>query len=373
MALTNFAALTNEQKTIWSRDMWKQARDYSFLGKFLGSGPNAVIQRITELRKSEKGTRAVITLVHDLIEDGVAGDTTLEGREEALSQAEQVIRIDQLRHANRIRGRMADQKSIVNFREESRDVLAYWLADRIDQMAFLTLSGVAYSQTTGGAARSNASDLVNLEFAADVTAPSANRYFRWDVSTANTLQAGSTSAVAATDVPSYEMLVALKAKAKTQFLRGVKGTGGSELYHVFMHPNGIAKLMMDSNFLQNMRYAGTRGNDNPLFGGYGTAIMCNGMLIHEFRHVYNTLAATSGVNKWGASSDVDGQACLLLGAQALGFADIGDASWDEKTFDYGNSFGISTGKIFGFKKPVFKSIYSNTNEDFGVIRVDTAI
>lgn len=367
MALTNFSALTDEQKTVWSKDMWKQARDYSFLGKFLGSGPNAVIQRITELRKTEKGTRAVITLVHDLVEDGVAGDSTLEGREEALSSADQVIRIDQLRHANRIKGRMADQKSVVNFRNESRDVLAYWLADRIDQMAFLTLSGVAYTKTTGNATRSS-SELSALEFAADVTAPSTNRYFRWDASSG--LLAGSTQGDLATaDTPSYKMLVELKAKMKTQFIRGVKGEGGQEMYHVFMHPNGISKLMQDADFLANMRYAGARGTENPLFKGYGAAIMVNGLLIHEYRHVFNTLGHAT---KWGGGA-VDGQAVLCLGAQAMGFADIGDASWEEKDFDYGNSQGIATGKIFGFKKPVFRSIYSGTDEDFGVVRVDTAI
>lgn len=369
MALTNFAALTNEQKTIWARDMWKQARDYSFLGKFLGTGPNAVIQRITELKKSEKGTRAVITLVHDLVEDGVAGDTTLEGREEALSSSDQVIRIDQLRHANRNQGRMADQKSVVDFRTESRDVLAYWLADRIDQLAFLTLSGVTYDKKTNGASR--VSELVNLEYAADVTAPSANRYFNWDASV-NQLIAGNTATIEAGDTPSYKMLVAMKAKAKTQFIRGVKGTGGQEMYHVFMHPEGIRALMQDSDFLSNMRYAGARGESNPLFAGYGNALMVNGMLIHEFRHVFNTTGLAGG-SKWGAGGALEGQAVLMLGAQAMGFADIGDATWEEETFDYKNAFGISTGKIFGFKKPVFKSIYTGTNEDFGVVRVNTAI
>lgn len=367
MALTNFAALTNEQKTIWARDMWKQARDYSFVGKFLGSGPNAVIQRITELRKSEKGTRAVITLVHDLVEDGVAGDTTLEGREEALTQSDQVIRIDQLRHANRIQGRMADQKSVVNFRQESRDVLAYWLADRIDQLAFLTLSGVTYDKKTNGSDR--VSDLVNLEFAADVGAPTSNRYYNWDAS-ANQLIAGNTATVETGDTPSYKMLVAMKARAKTQFIRGIKGSGGQEVYHVFMHPEGMRALMQDGDFLQNMRYAGARGESNPLFSGYANSVMCNGMMIHEYRHVYNTSGTAT---KWGSNTNVEGQAVLMLGAQALAMADIGDATWEEEMFDYKNSVGISTGKIFGFLKPKFKSVYTGTVEDFGAVRINTAI
>ncbi len=90
-----------------------------------------------------------------------------------------VIRIDQLRHANRHEGKMADQKSVVEFRGNSRDVLAYWLADRIDQMAFSTLGGRSYAIRPNGSARIG-SDLPALEFAADVTAPSAKRMLRWD-------------------------------------------------------------------------------------------------------------------------------------------------------------------------------------------------
>lgn len=55
MALTNFAALTSEQKIVWSRDIAQDARDKSFLGQFMGTGSDSVIQRITELTKTEKG------------------------------------------------------------------------------------------------------------------------------------------------------------------------------------------------------------------------------------------------------------------------------------------------------------------------------
>src|SRR3546814_10965271 len=116
MALTNFALLTDEQKTVWSMDLWKHARNYAFVNKFLGKDSNSLIQHVTELKKSEKGARAVITLLADLEGDGVAGDRTLEGNEEAMKSYDQVIRIDQLRHANRPEGRMADQKSVVEFR-----------------------------------------------------------------------------------------------------------------------------------------------------------------------------------------------------------------------------------------------------------------
>ena len=212
MAVTNFAALTDEQKTVWSRELWKAARNNMFLNKFTGSGSNAMIQRITELTKSEKGTRAVITLVPDLTDDGQSGDDTLEGNEEEIVAFDQRINIDQLRNANRHKGRLADQKTVVNFREQSRDVLAYWLADRMDQLAFLTISGVAYTLKTNSAARTGTGALAGLEYASDVTAPSTNRARRWDATLG--LQAKATNAVEAGDTPTWAMLVELKAFAK---------------------------------------------------------------------------------------------------------------------------------------------------------------
>jgi len=55
MAQTNFAALTPKQKVVWSRDVWEAARDQMFIKKFIGTGDNAVIQRVTDLTKTEKG------------------------------------------------------------------------------------------------------------------------------------------------------------------------------------------------------------------------------------------------------------------------------------------------------------------------------
>lgn len=55
MAQTNFAALTSQQKIVWSRQVWQSARDQMFLKKFIGTGEDSVIQRITELTKTEKG------------------------------------------------------------------------------------------------------------------------------------------------------------------------------------------------------------------------------------------------------------------------------------------------------------------------------
>jgi N4-gp56 family major capsid protein len=366
MALTNFGLLTDEQKTIWSMDLWKQARNYSFVNQFLGKDSNSLIQHITELKKSEKGARAVITLLADLEGDGIAGDRTLEGNEEAMKSYDQVIRLDQLRHANRHEGRMADQKSIVEFRNNSRDVLAYWLADRIDQIAFLTLAGLAYSNPNSAIGTTRVgSDLTSLEYAADVVAPSAKRVTRWDATNGLVTSGAVTSDVIAGDTPTWQMFVDLKAYAKDNYIRGVKEKGGEETYHAFLSPSAMAKLKMEENYLLNVRHAQPRSDSNPLYTS--STVKIDGSYLHEFRHVPNNRLTASG-SQWGSGSDVEGCQVLFCGAQALGMADIGAPEWVEKGFDYENQQGISTGKICGFLKPQFTTQYSGgTVEDHGVI------
>ena len=380
MANTNFAALTSEQLTIWSRDFWRVARNMSFINQFAGSGPNAMVQKISELTKSEKGARAVITLLADMTGDGIIGDYTLEGNEETLRAYDIVVQLDQMRFANRLAGRLADQKSVVNFREHSRDALAYAMADRIDQVAFLTMSGIAYTNKNNGSTRpvlNTGQNLGDLAFGGDVTSPTTNRHRRWDAT--DGLSAGDVTAVVAADTISYQTMVALKAYAKDNYIRGIRGAGGDEVYHLFVTPQVMADLKLDSDFLANVRNAGVRGPSNELFAG-SSSLMVDGVMIHEFRHVFNTSGATSGASgnagsagyKWGANANIDGAACLFCGAQALAMADIGLPEIVEDSFDYGNQNGISIGKILGFKKPKFNSDINGSVEDFGVIRLDVA-
>lgn len=347
---------------------WKQARNLSFINKFLGKDANSLIQHITELKQTEKGARAVITLLTDMEGDGVVGDSTLEGNEEGLKSQDRVIRIDQMRNANRHEGRMADQKSIVNFRENSRDKLAYWLADRMDQLAFLTLAGRSYNQRTDGRTRVG-SRLPNLEFAADIKAPSSKRVGRWNNTSKSFVVGQGQSNIVGTagsqDYPAWELFVQLKAYAKENYVRGIM-EGGEETYHAFLSPMAMSRLKIDPTYLQNLRHAKTSGANEALFSG--STVKIDGIYLHEFRHVPNTRLATSGLNKWGSGLDVDGCQVLFCGAQALGMADIGNPEWVEKKFDYDNQPGISVSKILGFLKPQFESQYSGgTTEDHGVI------
>jgi hypothetical protein len=219
--LTNFSLLTTEQKTVWSKDLWKQARNLSFVNKFLGKGPNSLIQHITELKKSRKGR----TRCHHAA--GRPDGRRRRRRPHAGRQRrgdetfDQVIRIDQLRHANRHEGRMADQKSVVEFRGNSPR-RAGLLARRPYRPDGVPDPGrrVVRPSANNGVARVG-SDLQFLEFAADVAAPSTNRRLRWDSTRQALVAVGATANVTAVDTPSWELFVALKAYAKRRYIRGV--------------------------------------------------------------------------------------------------------------------------------------------------------
>lgn len=371
MANTNFALLEDDEKKVWSRQVWKQVREKMFITKFMGTSMESMIYRITELTKTERGAEAIVPLVPDLVEDGVTGDNVLKGNEEAMLTSQEKVEIDQLRHAVANTGRMADQRSVLQWRKLARDRLSFWLADRIDQMAFLTLAGVQYTQTNGNATRGG--NLPGLAFAPTADrAPSSERHMRV---TGKLLADGDTTAIEATDTLGYDVLVQLQALAKTRYLRGVRGNGGSEKYHLFLHPMALAKLKLDQDFKENARQAGVRGDSNTLWSG-GESYVVDGIMIHEFRHVFTTLQAAGG-SKWGAGGTVEGCRGLLCGAQALAIADLGAGYWDEEDEDYKNNSGIAFGKMFGMVKPRFKyakdTADTEIKQDYGVIALDMAI
>lgn len=364
MAQTDFSSLTNAQKKLWSTKVWREGRDQAFwfvngfMGRDTGDATKPV-HYVTELTKTERGDRCIMQIVLDLQNDGVVADNELEGNEEPLVNDDIEIKTDQLRHGVKSKGRMAEQKTVIRFREQAQDKLAFWLADTMDELGFLTASGVSYSLKTNGAARASTSQLPSLAFAADVVAPSTNRkYF---------VAGTSTATLTTSDKMSWNAIVDAGAKAKRKRIKPIR-IDGKSFYAIVMSPEQMRDLKKDSNYQANVGRAGIRGSDNPLFKGAVTVI--DGLILFESNKVYTTLGATT---KWGAGSNVDGAQALLLGAQALGFARIGEAAWEESdNTDYGNKQGIAYGRIIGFLKPVFTSTLDGTDEDFSIISIYSA-
>lgn len=373
MAVTDFGALTAAQKRVWAAKTWVAGRDQSFFfaNGFIGSGDedmNSVITRVTKLTETERGLECVMQLVLDLQGDGVVGDNELDGNEEAMVNDAQTIRIDQLRHGTKSKGEMAEQATVIRFREQSRNKLSFWLSDKLDELMFLTLSGVSYATTYNGATRVN-SQLPSLTFASDVVAPSANRVLYGGTAT-------STATLTTSNTMSWAGLVECNTLAIEKRLRPIRG-GGRNRYVVVIHPRQRRDLVLDPTYQTILRSAEPRNSKNPLFTGAIADI--DGLLIHVHNKVYNTSGLSSG-SKWGSGGTVDGAQALVMGAQAGGIATLGSMFWRESTLtDYGNRPGIGLGRKIGMLKPQFLSVYDDTvgtttptRQDFGVISFYTA-
>lgn len=364
MSFTNFAAQDIEHKIAWSRDVWREVLEKLFIKKFLGSSSNSMIQRVTELTKTESGDELIMSLVNRLVKDGGRGDDKREGLGESMKSSQFKLLIDLMFHSVEGEGKLSDQKSIIKFRDHGKTQLSDWLADRLDQIAFLVMSGVSLGQMCDGSARDTDSPFPNYTYADLVSAPSVNRSFNWD---GTALLPGDTTAVAATFLPKYKMIVDAIARGKTNHMPTLR-LGGKEYYNFIMHPLTLAQLKMDENFQRALTsVAAAKGLKSPWFTG--ATVTIDGAVIHEHNNTYNTGGAASG-SAWGADGLIDGTRTLMCGAQALAMADLGPPQWSEKVFEYDSKPGINVDKFVGFVKPKHYSTYTKTTEDFSIMAID---
>lgn len=366
--LTDFGALTAAQKKLWSEVTWIAGRDqqFWFASGMMSSGnsdDNKPIHLVTELTKDARGDRCVMQLVKELQGDGIVGDNELEGNEEALVNDEQEIVIDQIRHGVKNKGAMSDQRTVLRFRALARNKLSFWLADKLDEMTFLTAAGRAYTLKLDGSTRSGTSQLPTIAFAASVTAATANRVVHAGAAT-------SEGTITAADTMSWNFIVKVGALARWRRLKPVMMEGKS-CYAIVMTPQQARDLKTDPNYQTNVGRAASRGASNPLFKGAFADI--DGIYLYEHPKCFNTTGLAGG-SKWGAGGAIEGAQAMLLGAQALGFARIGDPKWAESdNKDYDNKAGIGYGRMIGLLKPQYDSIYDgNTVQDFSLLQLKTA-
>jgi N4-gp56 family major capsid protein len=364
MAVTNFGGLTAAQKKVWSRELWLAVRKNSFvLQKLAAANQNSPIQLIKELTRDERGDRCVIQLLADLQGDGVVGDNDREGREEAMQNYSQELVLDLISHGVKSKGKLSDQRTTINFREMGRDRLAYWLADRLDQLAMLTLSGISYTKMLTGEDRAD-SAFSDLAFAAQVTPPSSARGLMWDGSQ---LVPSNTAAMTPGCLPSYKAITEVVAYAKDNNLPPLR-MGGKEYYVQLVSPGYLAKLKQDQDFQRAVTNAYERSKENPWFTG--AVVTVDGLVFHETSRCFTNRNAANG-QRWGASGNIVGTRSVLMGAQALGMADLGAPEWAEKDFEYGSRQGINIDKFISFLKPRFYSSVNKSVQDFGVITLDS--
>jgi N4-gp56 family major capsid protein len=365
--------LNSEQIKYFQMKVWKALRTRSLADQLAAEDGSNVVHRVTELKKTTWGYEAKLTLVPDDTTFGVVGDNQLEDHEVGITQHQQTVTFDQFRKGHKNEGRMADRSSWVDFAQQASDQLSYWAVDMKNKLMMNTLAGIYYKYELDGSLRD--SHLPQLRFSEDVNAPSTNRHFRWDVDATNgdELKAGNTSAIVATDLPTWNMFVDMRTELPLMRVKPVRGEwgNGQDLYICLVHPRTMGWLKKDATFQNNWRLAMSRGDGHIMFKGAETYLV-DGILLISHRYVPTTQGAAATA-KWGAGGLVDGTRTLFLGAQALGMVEMDNPIWETQDADYKNRHSISLAIKFGFKKTVWPDQYSGTDEDFGVVAVDHAL
>jgi N4-gp56 family major capsid protein len=332
----------------WSKDLMKEALKKTHALQFMGTGSNSLIQIKTELDKAA-GDRVRFGLRMQLVGDGVSGDSTLEGNEEALATYSDNVFIDQLRHAVRSEGKMSEQRVPFSVRAEARDGLADWWANRIDTAFFNQLAGmstVADTKLTGSQA-ATAPDSDHTIYPASHTAES------------------SLSATNVFDLTLLDYAVEL-AKTAANPIRPVSMGKGMSYYVCFLHPYQVTDLRTNTSTgqwldIQKAAMSGGQITKSPIFTG--ALGVYNNVILHENTRV--PLSATAGTD----SSAI--RRAVFAGAQAGAVAfgrqsGKNTYSWREELFDYGNQLGVAAGSIWGLKKTTFNG------SDFASVVISTA-
>lgn len=330
----------------WTADVYKEALKRTYAMKFMGRSPNSLIQ-LREEAKSE-GDRIRTFLRLQLKGEGVEGDGTLEGNEEELSIYHDDVYINQLRHAVRSAGRMSEQRVPFSVREESRDGLADWWADRIDTGFFNQIAGNTNETRT---------KYTGMQAA---TAPTASRVITYTHSTTASLSAETANQFGLTAIDACVEL----AETDVVPIRPVS-IAGSQYYCMFVHNYQFTAMKQNAaavnwfNVQRAIVEGGGQWEDNPIFTG--AAGYYNKTLIHVSSRVPE---GVTGVRR-----------AIFCGAQSASIA-FGNAgtpektfSWVEELFDFQNKLGVSAGSIWGLKKMQYDYDADGTKEDFGTIVV----
>ena len=346
MATTSYGVNDAEAVKLWSKKLFRESLNNTTMAADIGSNSGSIIQQLDDTSKGA-GDRIRTILRMQLEGDGVQGDNTQEGSEEALITYTDDIFIDQLRHAVRSKGRMSEQRIPFGIRNEARIGLQDWWANRFDYAIINQLSGnTAQTDTryTGNQA---------------VTAMDSNHEFRPNSKTTD-------ATLSAADTMSITLIDSLVEKAETLSvpIRPVM-VGGQPHYCLYLHPSQVTSLRTSTNTgqwldIQKAAMQGGRIADNPIFTG--ALGVYNGVVLKK------NVRIPLGVN--GTATVANTRRAIFAGAQAASIAFGRDNSpnemtWVEELFDFQNQLGVSAGSVFGVKRNIYNG------ESFGSMTLST--
>lgn len=338
----------------WDSDFFVEYIRDSLFTRYMGTDENAIIQVKENLTK-QRGDKISVPLITRLTGDGVRGNGTLEGNEEALGNYNHDITVYPLRNGVAVT-EWDEQKTVIDLRDAGKVSLKNWIMDKGRDgviAALMSMGGKAYLASQ---AKSDSNyTAVASEAEKDTFLAANSDRFLFGSAKSNNAANDHSAALANVDSTNDKLTAAVvrlakrMAKVADPHIRPVKTMDGEEWFVLFCNSMCFRDLATDlaqTNRDGWLRFDGLNGESkNPLFRG-GDLIV-DGVICREVPE----LPSITGV---GASS-IDVGANLLCGAQALGWA------WAQRTKsrtnvqDYGFLNGVAISEIRGIEKLLYNS------------------
>jgi N4-gp56 family major capsid protein len=335
---------------LWAKNLTAAMREYLEIAPLMGEDENSVIHVKSETKKGT-GDKVTFGLRARLTGDGKTEGETAEGNGESLSIYSDSVTINELGHVvgSRSENTIDQQRVPFDLRNNCKDALADWWADRLSKSFF--------NQVCGYTAETN-TKYTGLNA---TVAPSSSRIIRAGTA------AGDNNLTSA-DIMTLDLIdqAVEMAKVGDNMVRPIK-INGQPKYICYLHPYQVTSLRTNSSSgqwldIQKAALSADNSSKNPIYtGALGEY---NGVILRSSQDV------TQGVNGTTAVSST--RRAVLLGAQAAacayGSADRGTPNkfrWNEELLDHKRKLEVSAWSIFGLKKTRFNSA------DFGTVVIST--
>ncbi|WP_375674711.1 N4-gp56 family major capsid protein [Bartonella sp. CL100XZDX] len=368
MATTHIGINDPHALKTWARILDAEVSKATPIAPLMGQDSNSIIQVKTETQKG-KGDCVTFSLRAQLSGRGVSEGETLEGNEEALQFLHDKLYINELYHGTRIanEGTIDNQRTLFNLREEAKNSLSDWYADRLSLMFFVHACGYTANRLRFEG------ELVDLDplfwgFNAPL-APSSKRIVRPEAKTKD--EELTEKAKHSFNLKLIDEAVQC-AKLANPKIRPVR-VNGESVYVLYLHPIQVTQLRTNTETgqwldIQKAAYTGSRSK-KPIFDG--SLGMYNGVILRESEHV------THGVKSTDSTAKKSVRRAVLLGAQSIVMAfgkSYGKTRYkiEEETFDYKREYGFGVHTIMGMKKTRFQMPgRAQGAQDFGTIVIPT--
>ena len=347
---------TNAQVQQWDNDYFVDYVNRNWFKKFEGTGSSSLIQIKEDLTTKPGGT-ITLHLVNKLVGTAKNHNETLEGQEEDLTLRTHDIAIREYSHAVRW-PKFQEQLTAIDLRGAHKDALMQWnmQLDRDLIIASLgDINGVAYASASE--AQKDAWLVDNADrvlFGAATSNNSSNDHSSSLANIDNTSDKLTPEAIA------LMKRLAKAASPKVRPMTAKSSIGDVDTYVLFVNSRAMRDLKNNSTYQQQLRDAGKRGWENPIFTG--ADLVVDNTPVYEIEDI----GVVTGV---GAGS-IDVAPVYLCGAQALGKAWAMRPTTVDDEFDYKRKHGLAIKQWYKVEKMRFGTGSTDQADfkDHGVVK-----